>query len=64
MDELTKKKISAKMRGHKKSATTINKIKNALKGRKLTKEHKENISKAMKEKYKEKNNSLNKWVTR
>ncbi|MCS3009506.1 hypothetical protein NXX98_16775 [Bacteroides thetaiotaomicron] len=42
MDELTKKKISAKMKGRKKSATHIKHIKQALTGRKLSKEHKEN----------------------
>lgn len=49
MNEVTKKKISAKMKGRKKSATHIKHIKQSLTGRKLTKEHKENISDGMKE---------------
>lgn len=58
MDELTKKKISAKMKGRKKNATHIKHIKQALTGRTLTKEHKENISDGMKEKNRNKKRSL------
>lgn len=47
MDELTKKKISIKLRGRKKSATHRKKISQSLTGRKLTKEHKSNISKSI-----------------
>lgn len=47
MNELTKRKISNKLRGRKHSATHNEHIKQSLKGRKLTKKHKENISKAM-----------------
>ena len=47
MDELTKKKISIKLRGRKKSATHRKKISQSLTGRKLTKEHKYNISKSI-----------------
>lgn len=50
MDELTKKKISTKMKGRKKSATHIKHIKQALTGRKLSDEHKHNISISMKNK--------------
>lgn len=53
MNEVTKKKISAKMKGRKKSATHIKHIKQSLTGRKLTKEHKENISDGMKERNRE-----------
>jgi len=48
MDELTKRKISASLRGRKKTATHRKKISQALLNRKLTKEHKENIRKSMK----------------
>lgn len=44
MDEITKKKISAKLKGRKKSAIHIKHIKQSLIGRKLSKEHKEHIS--------------------
>lgn len=47
MDELTKKKISVKLRGRKKTATHRKKISQSLTGRKLTKEHKYNISKSI-----------------
>ena len=47
MDELTKKKISIKLRGRKKTATHRKKISQSLTGRKLTKEHKYNISKSI-----------------
>lgn len=47
MDELTKKKISLKLRGRKKSATHRKKISQSLTGRKLTKEHKSNIGKSI-----------------
>ena len=50
MDELTKKKISAKLKGRKKLATHKKKISQSLKGRKLTEEHKKKISEAMKQK--------------
>lgn len=49
MNDITKRKISAKMKGRKKCATHIKHIKQALTGRKLSKEHKENISNRMKE---------------
>lgn len=58
MNELTRKKISAKMKGRKKTATHIKHIKQALTGRKLSKEHKENISSGMKEKSRNKKRSL------
>ena len=47
MNEITKKKISLKLRGKKKTATHI---KQSLIGRKLSKEHKEHISQSMKNK--------------
>lgn len=50
MDEITKKKISAKLKGRKKSATHIKHIKQGLTGRILTNEHKRNISEGMKNK--------------
>lgn len=50
MDEITKKKISAKLKGRKKSAIHIKHIKQGLTGRKLTNEHKRNISEGMKNK--------------
>lgn len=58
MDEFTKKKISSKLKGKKKSATHIKHIKQALTGRKLSKEHKENISDSMKEKSRNKKINL------
>lgn len=48
MNELTKKKISYKLRGRKKSATTKKLISQALTGRKLSEKHKKNISESMK----------------
>lgn len=48
MNEVTKKKISLKLKGKKKSATHIKHIKKSLIGRKLSKEHKEHISQSMK----------------
>lgn len=48
MNELTRRKISLKMRGRKKSATHREHIRQALKGKKKSKEHKEHISEAMK----------------
>lgn len=47
MNEITKKKISLKLKGRKKNATTKWKISQSLRNRKLSEEHKENISKAM-----------------
>lgn len=44
MNEVTKKKISLKLKGKRKSATHIKHIKQSLIGRKLSKEHKEHIS--------------------
>ena len=49
MDEITKKKISLKLRGRKKSATHRKRISQSLTGRKLTKEHKSNIGKSIRE---------------
>lgn len=48
MDEITKKKISLKLKNKKKNATHIKHIKQSLIGRHLTKEHKEHISQSMK----------------
>lgn len=48
MNELMKKKISYKLRGRKKSATTKKLISQALTGRKLSEEHKKKISESMK----------------
>ena len=48
MNELTKKKISMKLRGRKKGATHRKHISQSLKGRKLSKEHKQHISESMK----------------
>lgn len=48
MNEVTKKKISLKLKGKKKSAIHIKHIKQSLIGRKLSKEHKEHISQSMK----------------
>lgn len=56
MDELTKKKISAKLKGRKKLATHKKKISQSLKGRKLSEQHKNNIAEAMKKKYDPYNN--------
>ena len=56
MDELTKKKISAKLKGRKKLATHKKNISQSLKGRKLSKQHKNNIAEAMKKKYDPYNN--------
>ena len=50
MNEITKKKISLKLKGKKKTATHIKHIKESLIGRKLSKEHKEHISQSMKNK--------------
>ncbi len=51
MNDIIRKKISVKMRGIKKTATHIKHIRQALKGRKLTEDHKRNISKGMKMKH-------------
>lgn len=48
MNEITKKKISAKLKGRKKSATHKKHISQSLTNRKLTDEHKKNISIAIK----------------
>lgn len=48
MDEITKKKISLKLKNKKKNSTHIKHIKQSLIGRHLTKEHKEHISQSMK----------------
>ncbi|MBM6963879.1 hypothetical protein H6A37_08560 [Phocaeicola plebeius] len=56
MDELTKKKISAKLKGRKKLATHKKNISQSLKGRKLSEQHKNNIAEAMKKKYDPYNN--------
>ncbi len=48
MNELTKMKISMKLRGRKKGATHRKHISQSLKGRKLSKEHKQHISESMK----------------
>lgn len=56
MDELTKKKISAKLKGRKKLATHKKNISQSLKGRKLSEQHKNNIAEAMKKKYDSYNN--------
>lgn len=47
MDDITRHKISNTLSGRKRSATTINLIKQALKGRKLSDKHKRHISEAM-----------------
>ena len=47
MDEITKKKISIKLRGRKKLANHCKHISQGLRGRKLTEEHKKNISNSM-----------------
>lgn len=56
MDELTKKKISAKLKGRKKLAIHKKNISQSLKGRKLSEQHKNNIAEAMKKKYDPYNN--------
>ncbi len=48
MNEITKKKISMKLRGRKKGATHRKHISQSLTGRKLSKEHKQHISESMK----------------
>jgi hypothetical protein len=49
MNEQTKKKISTKLRGRKKSATHCKHISFSLIGRKLSDQHKKNISNSMRE---------------
>ena len=51
MDEITKHKISLKLRGRRKSATHRKHISQALKGVPKTKEHKEHIGESMKGKW-------------
>ena len=58
MNEITKKKNYTKIKGKKKAETNIKHIKQALTGRKLSKEHKENISDGMKEKNRNKKKCL------
>ena len=48
MDEITKRKISAKLKGRKKLATHKKNISQSLTGKKLSEEHKKNIAEAMK----------------
>lgn len=50
MDNLTKTKISYKLKGRKKSATHRQKISQSLKGKSLSEAHKMKISEAMKRK--------------
>lgn len=52
MNEITKKKISAKLKGRPKAARTKWLIKESLKGRTLSNEHKVHISNSMKEYHK------------
>lgn len=47
MNELTKRKISLKLKGRKKLATTRKRISQALKGKKKSEDHKHNISEGM-----------------
>ncbi|MEQ3236186.1 hypothetical protein [Bacteroides cellulosilyticus] len=47
MNELTKKKISAKLKGRKKSATHRKHISQSLTNRKLSEEHKKHIKEAL-----------------
>ena len=54
MNEITKKKISKKLTGRPKSATTKYRIKKSLQNRKLSDTHKKNISEALKEYHKRK----------
>lgn len=58
MNEIVKKKISKKLQGRKKLATTKCRISKSMKGKKKSKEHKENISKSMKEYYNKKKNRI------
>lgn len=58
MDELTKKKISMKLKGKKKLATTKYRISRAMRGKKKSEKHKENISIAMNEYYNKKKNNI------
>ena len=54
MNEITKKKISKKLIGRPKSATTKYRIKKSLQNRKLSDTHKKNISESLKEYHKRK----------
>ena len=54
MNEITKKKISKKLTGRPKSATTKYRIKKSLQNRKLSDTHKKNISESLKEYHKRK----------
>lgn len=47
MNEITKKKISKKLKGRKKTATTKFRIRQSLMNRKLSQEHKQHISESM-----------------
>lgn len=58
MKEETKKKISLKLKGRKKSANHCKHISQGLRGVKKTKEHKEHLSDSLK-KYHENNKSKN-----
>lgn len=58
MNEQIRRKISYKLRGRRKSATTRKLISQALRGRAKTNQHRAAISEAMVEYWKNKNNNL------
>ena len=58
MNEITKKKISKKLTGRPKSATTKWRIKKSLQNRKLSDTHKKNISESLKEYHKMKKEGM------
>ena len=58
MNEQIRRKISYKLRGRHKSATTRKLISQALRGRAKTNQHRASISEAMVEYWKNKNNNL------
>ena len=57
MDEITKQKIANALRGCKRSATTIKRISQSLKGRKLSVKHKQHIKEAMRRRKQKKCNA-------
>ena len=58
MEDFIRKKISCRLRGRPKSATTRKLISQALRGKKKTTHHRQAIAEAMVEYWKKKNNLL------
>lgn len=58
MEDYIRKKISYRLRGRPKSATTCKLISQALRGKKKTTHHRQAIAEAMVEYWKKKNNLL------